>query len=260
MPGWREYITERKSHYADKSAAKAAMDKRHEQERKDLSTRQKEHRREMLSGSWRGRGELLNAMRSVLAAEQAAQKAAMKERQKKERERWRRQYRPYPDFETWLRDRKKAPELAEYWRHRDSDNAPSIAGIDADPNERPIPHDIRAYRPAIEGRSVHYRHNGSGKTAFTDNGNVINVYDWKNRDAVLATLQLSAQKWGRFNVTGNEEYKRMCARLAAEHGFKIANPELQDVIAREREQLFASRQVKASNQRQPDRRGMDFER
>ena len=35
---------------------------------------------------------------------------------------------------------------------------------------------------------------------------------------------------GSLHGHGNDEYKAMCARLAAEHGFKVTNPELQDTI------------------------------
>ena len=34
VPGWKDYITGRKAHYAEKNAAKLALDKRQEQERK----------------------------------------------------------------------------------------------------------------------------------------------------------------------------------------------------------------------------------
>jgi hypothetical protein len=36
VPGWKDYITGRKAHYAEKNAAKLAQDKRQEQERKAL--------------------------------------------------------------------------------------------------------------------------------------------------------------------------------------------------------------------------------
>ena len=42
-------------------------------------------------------------------------------------------------------------------------------------------------------------------------------------------------------MTGNDEYKAMCAKLAAEHGFKITNPELQESIQQARRQLQQAR-------------------
>ena len=73
VPGWKDYITGRKAHYAEKNAAKLTQDKRQEQERKQLAEQQKARRDELMRGNWKGKGEVLNAMRSVIAAEQAAE-------------------------------------------------------------------------------------------------------------------------------------------------------------------------------------------
>jgi hypothetical protein len=48
----------------------------------------------------------------------------------------------------------------------------------------------------------------------------------------LAALQLGAQKWGTVTITGPDEFKQLCAQLAAQHGFKISKPELQQEIVR----------------------------
>ena len=42
-------------------------------------------------------------------------------------------------------------------------------------------------------------------------------HDSKSEASILAALQLSAEKWGRFGVRGSDAYKETCARLAAEH-------------------------------------------
>ncbi|MBD3816324.1 MAG: relaxase/mobilization nuclease domain-containing protein, partial [Halothiobacillus sp.] len=131
VPGWKDYITGRKAHYAAKNADKLAQDKRHEQERKQLAERQKARRDELMRGNWKGKGEVLNAMRSVIAAEQASEKAALKEKHKKEREQHRQRFRPYPDFERWQRMQLR-PDLAEQWRYRASE--PQC--IEGDRNER----------------------------------------------------------------------------------------------------------------------------
>lgn len=240
VPGWKDYITGRKAHYAEKNAAKLAQDKRQEQERKQLAEQQKARRDELMRGNWKGKGEVLNAMRSVIAAEQAAEKAALKEKHQKQREQHRQQFRPYPDLEQWQR-MQRSPELAEQWRHRASEPQ----RIEGDRSEPPTPRDIRAYAPEIVGQQVHYSRRDEGGAArgvsFVDKGKSIDIHDWRNRDSTLAALQLSAQKWGSFTVTGNDEYKAMCAKLAAEHGFKITNPELQESIQQERQRIQQER-------------------
>ena len=240
VPGWKDYINGRKAHYAEKNAAKLEQDKRQEQERKALQEQQKARRDELMRGNWKGKGEVLNAMRSVIAAEQAAEKAALKEKQQKEREQHRQRFRPYPDLEQWQR-MQKSPELAEQWRHRASEPQ----RIEGDRDEPPTPRDIRAYQPEIHGKQVHYTRKedaGAGRgVSFVDKGKSIDIHDWRDRDTTLAALQLSAQKWGSFTVTGNDEYKAMCAKLAAEHGFKITNPELQESIQQERQRIQQER-------------------
>lgn len=240
VPGWKDYITGRKAHYAEKNAAKLALDKQQEQERKQLAEQQKARRDELMRGNWKGKGEVLNAMRSVIAAEQAAEKAALKEKHQKQREQHRQQFRPYPDLEQWQR-MQKSPELAEQWRHRASEPQ-RIEGASGEP---PTPRDIRAYQPEIVGQQVHYSRKeeagAGGGVSFVDKGKSIDIHDWRNRDSTLAALQLSAQKWGSFTVTGNDEYKAMCAKLAAEHGFKITNPELQERIQQERQRIQQER-------------------
>ena len=240
VPGWKDYITGRKAHYAEKNAAKLALDKRQEQERKQIAEQQKARRDELMRGNWNGKGEVLNAMRSVIAAEQAAEKAALKEKHQKQREQHRQQFRPYPDLEQWQR-MQKSPELAEQWRHRASEPQ-RIEGASGEP---PTPRDIRAYQPEIVGQQVHYSRKeeagAGGGVSFVDKGKSIDIHDWRNRDSTLAALQLSAQKWGSFTVTGNDEYKAMCAKLAAEHGFKITNPELQERIQQERQRIQQER-------------------
>lgn len=93
------------------------------------------------------------------------------------------------------------------------------------------PHDIRAFSGEVRGWEVAYRRSGSRDApSFVDRGREIRIHDLQ-RDSVLGALQLSAQKWGTFQVFGSENYKRLCADLAAEHGFRITNPELQPAIA-----------------------------
>ena len=88
---------------------------------------------------------------------------------------------------------------------------------------------------ALPNLADQWRHRDTpGRVAFTDVGRRIDVHDAESEDAVLAALQLSARKWGRFRITGNDTFKDLCARLAAEHGFRITNPELQDRIREER--------------------------
>jgi hypothetical protein len=220
------------------------MAERQRDEQRRTAERHRSEREDIFSRSWKGQGDLLNATRSVLAARQAQEKAELRDRQKLEREELRREQR-CPEFKTWLADR--SPELEQEWRYRERQPA-VIEGPKFDP---PAPRDIRAFEAVVDGGSVHYHLTGQrGSPAFTDRGKVIDIPDSTRRASVLAALQLSAQKWGTFTVHGGEPFKRLCAELAAEHGFKIANPELQREIAGFRERLRATpEQSPAQNNR-----------
>lgn len=117
--------------------------------------------------------------------------------------------------------------------------------IQGDQTEPPTPRDIRGYVAEIHGQQVHYRHKDDiereAPPAFVDRGREIDIYHWRNRDCILAALQLAAQKWGTFKVTGNDEFINQCVSLAAEHGFKISNPELQERIEEEQQQIRQDR-------------------
>lgn len=232
MPKWDEYTAERKSHYASKNAAKLILDQRISAERKVLCEQQTNQRREVFDGNWKGKGDLLNAIRSVLAAQQAAEKIALQEKHKRERENHREQFPPFPDFEQWLRDQQK-PDLAEQWRYRTSVTQ-KLEGETA-----PIAQsnrDIRDYKAKIIGGQVHYLN--QGKTAFVDNGKMVNIYDWRNQSTILAAMQLAAQKWPNgIMVNGTDDYKKLVAKVAAEHRFKINNPEMQTMIETEKKHI-----------------------
>ncbi len=105
-----------------------------------MARRHREERQYAFGGIWRGKGNLLNALRSTLAARQAQDKAALKERQRLDREVSTERYPQWPAFEDWLRER-KSPGLADKWRFRDR----TPAGIVGDRDDPTQPRDIRAF-------------------------------------------------------------------------------------------------------------------
>ena len=78
----------------------------------------------------------------------------------------------------------------------------------------------------------------AGSPVFSDNGKEITVHaPLEDEDSVLASLVIAAQKWGSIRVNGTDEYKALCAKFAAQYDLPITNPELQDVIAKEKSML-----------------------
>jgi hypothetical protein len=228
-PSLGSYIAERHAHAAT-TTRREQMTARHRQEWRDLAERHRSERADIFRGSWGGKGDLLNALRSVTAARQAQENSELRDQQTPERAALKREQGFFPSYEQWLGARNR--DAADEWRHR----VRRSATIEGPTFKTPAPHDIRAARAVVDGWKVNYYMAGSRRApSFTDRGKTIDIHDSRSRESVHAALQLSAQKWGAFSIRGDEPFKRTCVELAAEHGFKITNPELQQAIAAERE-------------------------
>ena len=243
-PRWAEYIAARRAHYQAKNATQIRLRGKHELERQGVAERQRVTWTDITAGKWRGNGGGLNALRSVLAAEQAAMRLRMRERQRDERRGFQERFRPFPSYEAWLRS-ELSPEAADKWRYRDHepDEIPAriVGVIRVDPVETRRRKDLRDFVAEIHGDRVAYHLVGRLSPAFVDRGDRIDVHDEADEAAILAALQLSAEKWGAFQVTGSEAYKARCARLATRYGLTITNPELQADIREESGRLAAQR-------------------
>ncbi len=239
--GWEDYIGARKDHYARKAREQAELRKRHDDERRALTEQQREQRRNVLQGDWKRKGEVLNAMRSVVASDQAKAKAELRERQRREREALATRFPSWPDYEDWLAQHFSAEDAADY-RYRSHD--PQL--IEGDGDDVPQPRDIRAFMAEVQAGAVVYRRAAEGGAgagvSFVDRGRQIDVHEWRDQAAALAAMQLGVQKWGKVRLTGNDDYKRMCVELAVEHGIQVSNPELQDMIAAERARRAKARE------------------
>ena len=171
-----------------------------------------------------------------MAADHAMRRAELMERQKRERDSLRARFGRRKTFEQFLVEQGE-PQLAEQWRYRDSE-MPGTA-ILGDGDEIPHKRDIRDFIAQVHQSAhsqlaeIHYSSRSDpSHVSFTDRGKRIDVWQAQDEAAVLAALQLGAQKWGTLTITGPNDFKHLCAQLAAQHGFKISNPELHREIVR----------------------------
>jgi hypothetical protein len=234
---WSEYCTEREAFYREKQAAKQALRQRQAGERQALTAAHRQQRNAVFQGrSWRGRGTELNALRSVLAARQAGERADLQEQHRQEcavlLERWR---FSFPTYNDWLQASNPIAGIAAKQQHARILRA-------AEGNDGLVRYDIRAFVAIVYGRRVDYRHQDqtSGLPAFVDRGSEIVITNGLDRNGVLAALQLAAQKWGIFKVEGDSEYQALCVQLAAEHGLRLGNPELQGALQQVRLQQLSA--------------------
>ena len=246
--GWSAYFGEREAHFTNRKEERASLNAHQRDEWARLADQHRGERHQVFEADWRGKGDALNAIRSVLAARQAQEKAALKEECAAEREKLRERFPRFPTFEDWQRQR-LGREAADAWRFTPKTSATPglITGEGAEVGHT---HDIRDFIAAVKGREVHYHRLGEpDQKSFVDRGRVILIHDLE-RDSVRAALQLSAQKWKSLHVSGSETYLRQCVELAAEHGFRISNPELAPAIEAERERR--SRERELHRDRHPD--------
>jgi hypothetical protein len=113
-----------------------------------------------------------------------------------------------------------------------------------------------------KGTEIHYsrhdRETGAFQTlAFVENGKQLDVRDWNDRESVNAALKLASQKWEVLSVSGSDEYKETVARLAAENGYEITNPELQDRIRELRAEIDAQRATVAEGKERAETKETD---
>ena len=106
-----------------------------------------------------------------------------------------------------------------------------------------------------KGHEIHYhRHDSTGvlqTLAFVDNGKQLDIRDWSNAESVNAALKVASEKWETLNVSGGDAYKETVARLAAEHGYKITNPEMQGRIRELRAEVEMKRARISEGEGQP---------
>jgi hypothetical protein len=240
--GFREYSEQRNRYKTERIKAKAALDEKIKAEREALYKEQAAERKQALRGNWQGKGPALNAMRSVMAAEQAKAKAELMERQKEERRRFAQEFPPkFHDFEQWLSET-KGKEAAQQYRYAD------LVAEAHGPDTGRKPHDIRSYQPDVAKDAVRYVNRDTGEIDFVDTGPKIQFLN-RSDDAVLSGLQLSQQRYGK-NLTlyGSDDFKDQAIRLAVANGITIANPELQERIKQERERQNAERMEKMKSE------------
>lgn len=244
-----EYHTLLAAHKQKRDAAKEELRTRHKAEMGQLLRQQAEQRRTVIEEkNWMNRGELKNALASVLAHEQAKARALLAEQQDKERRKLAEDLPPFPGFEIWLKEQGREDEV-EAWKQRLSarKELEKHDGFMPPPATEYVPptpaQDIRAYAPHVrtddEVAYVPADAPADAPAAFVDHGAHIEMGREVSNESTLAALQLAQQKWGEVTITGSDEFKAECVKLAVAAGIEIKNPELRYAVEQERQRLAA---------------------
>jgi len=228
---WERYSAERERYFTEKREASKSLAERQKSEFRVLLDFQKAERAVALSGSWKGRGALLNEKRSLLAAKQQKEKLTLKDRHRHEQEELKQRFpRRFPNFKTWL-EREREEKASVLFRY--SIQCVMIAGTaTAETSSSIRTTDLRDFNPIHWNKGgVAYARSGHHEADFIDYGRRIVLNEKCDEGVVLAALQLANQKWGSAEIFGTDAYKRICVEVAAHHNLRISNPELQQDLS-----------------------------
>lgn len=228
-PLWTRYSMAENDHRKQKNATVRSQRADHRAQREALFIEFRNQRKALYEGG-KWSGDALNVARSLLAAEHARRKVELVERQRRERNELSERFGRRMSYEQYLAGLGE-DRMALDWRFRNS--SIPIGAIFGDGDEPIQARDIRDFvatvQKAANGRAIaiEYRYkSGASPVSFRDRGKRIDVVQIADEAAVLAALQLAAQKWGTVRVDGPAEFKMLCADLAVRHGFRIGNPEI----------------------------------
>jgi hypothetical protein len=242
-PSWKQYQEDKAKYYQEKKQRWSEQRAREKEYREKLKQQQKADRDRLYQENWKGRGDLLNTWRSVMAAKHASERADLKDRIEKEREPLSEQYPRYNDYKTWCQNNDQAISFPSSRKPRQQ-----IGTYDGDKDVKKV-QDIRSYTHEIHGREVHYKKENTNSTDFVDRGKQIGVYN-QGDQSIKSALQLGGAKWGRFEITGSEEFKKQVIEIAVREklDWHIKNAELQEAIKAEQERQKTQQQEQKQEQ------------
>ena len=163
-------------------------------------------------------------------------------------------------FAQWIVERS---EMAPGNEQQQQQAQPTAQAKSAHPQPTPVRGDLGDFiaKQGKNGAVDYHARNRNGKLAlrysFRDHGSRLTVRTWKDEAAVLAALQLAAEKWGAVTLTGSQKYREMATRLAQENGITVTNPALitEDAIVQpqpaQQAQASAAQQSPAPAEQQP---------
>lgn len=265
-----DYHLERKDYETTKRKVLSDLARQHADKRACLKEMQRRERETVLKGRWRRRGVALNALRHALADEHRKALRFLQDQQKKDIATCRNKLPPFPTVDEWLKANRD-PFQAALWTH--PARFMRLEGNGRHSNSETRVYTIPGFRSVVRGAYVHYcRLADPEHIAFSDRGDRIYVCDTTDREVILASLRLAANRWDEIRITGNDDFKACVVDLAVEHGFRLGNEDLRKIveqrqkeakelkIAEQKRRAEKARQPSYTNQSRPYKSSEGFER
>lgn len=219
QPGWNEYQGIREVNKAEKEAATLELRNKHAAERNALFKKHKAERTEIFASSWVGRGDLRNAMQSVLATKQAAERLELQERLRAEREALWAKYK-LPTYKEWQ-------EQPQILGEKALENDARLVILQQQPPQ--LSKLVRDLSPSKNLVLGYVTYSLGGVSVFRDHGKTLAVLDQSEQSIAMA-LAVAQTKFGStLTLTGPAEFQRKCVAVAVSNNLsiKFADPQLE---------------------------------
>ena len=218
QPGWIEYQAIRTERREAKESELLAQRKQRETDKDNLHAKHVAERADVFKGNWQGKGDLKNALSSVMATQQAAEKLALQERHKDERDALHARYVPLPQYKAWQAE----PRLL----------APVTAMADSSKQPERLSTVVLALTHTKHKRGIAYQ--DKGQELFIDQGRTLAIvqHEQQTLTQIAAALSVAQQKYGvLLTVTGPDEFKRRAVQAAVKNNLivKFADPAMENL-------------------------------
>ena len=227
---------------AERTRQREALRRRQEQERRALVEKHRQQRREMHAAA-KARGRDGRIEQSLWALRAAIEREALQRRQTTERRALTDRLPRSEVWRLWLERQAIAGDEAANSalrgiRYREQRKRPREDGIEGEEITDQRPLILGSLRIEVDAaRLVVIYRRVDGIEAFRDTGPRIVMQD-KSDESLEGALRVAAQKYGsRVQMTGSDTFQERAARMATRLGIAVHNPDLQAIVANERQRL-----------------------
>ena len=245
----KRFEAEQKRWKESRTQMRSDLRERHLGERKQLQADLREERKSALAKD-KADGVPFKVSQSLFAYRAALRREELQKRQAVERRAQAVEARRSLDWHAWLeKQAEQGDEAAKaalrglrYREQRKSKKYQEQDGIEGEELDPLRKLTVAALHAEIDHKRQLVIYRGrDGREKFTDTGPRIVMQD-KADDTLEAALRMAAQKYGgKVDITGSSEFRERAARQAVRLGIKVANADLQVIMADEQAQMHQQR-------------------
>ncbi|CQR42244.1 putative Relaxase/mobilization nuclease family protein [Thiomonas sp. CB3] len=245
----KRFEAEQKRWKESRTQMRSDMRERHLGERKQLQADLRDERKSALAKD-KADGVPFKVSQSLFAYRAALRREELQKRHAVERRAQAVEVRRSLDWHAWLEKQaeqgdeaaKAAVRGLRYREQRKSKKYQEQDGIEGEELDPLRKLTVAALHAEIDHKRQLVIYRGQdGREKFTDTGPRLVMQD-KADDTLEAALRMAAQKFGgKVDITGNSEFRERATRQAVRLGIKVANADLQAIVADEQARMHGER-------------------